>query len=136
VGFKNHILSLNSDEGGSTTQPLYCIVVGTISAEKAHLRKHGNFSTKYNESAQKAKLGFTLVRPSDPVFGPDFDKAFIALDEHQHGISETPYHRHFLLKEEGNGMHMNFALFEPKVSTWSHTLLVVEHNLIFQPVLL
>lgn len=116
VGFKNHILSLNGDEGGDTTQPLYCIVVGIISAEKAHLGKHGNFSPKYNENAQKAKIQFTIVRPSDPVFGPDFDKAVIAFEEHQRGVSETPYHRFFLLKEEGNGMRMNFALFEPKVS--------------------
>ena len=37
-----------------------------------------------DEEAQKAKIQFTLARPSDDVdFGPDFDKAVIAFQELQ-----------------------------------------------------
>lgn len=115
-GLKSHVLSLNNGEGGDTTQPLYCIVVGTVIAEKAYLGKHGNFSLKYNDSAQKAKLQFTITRPNDPDFGPDFDKAVTAFEECQHVISESSNHRYFIQKEEGNAMRMNFPLFEPRVS--------------------
>lgn len=114
-GLKSHVLSLNSCEAGDTTQPLYCIVVGMVSAEKAFLGKHGNFSSKYNDSALKAKIQFTITQPNDADFGPDFDKAITAFEEYQREISESPYHRYFILKEEGNGMRMNFPLFEPKV---------------------
>lgn len=115
VGSRSHTLCLNSAEDRDTTQPLYCIVVGTVSAEKANLGKHGNFSLKYNESALKAKIQFSLTRPNDPDFGPDFDKAVGAFDEYQSGISDSPFHRYFILKEEGNAMRMNFGLFEPRV---------------------
>ena len=100
-------------------QPLYCIVVGIVSAEKAYLRKHGNFSLKYNNNALKAKIQFTITHPNDPEFSPDFDKAVTAFEEYQQGISESPYHRYFILKEEGNAMHMNFGLFEPRVSSYT-----------------
>jgi len=73
----------------------------------------------YNEDTSKAKIQFTVIHPSDPDFGPDFDKAVIAFEEYQRQASETPRHRYFLLQEErtGTAMRMNFALFEPKVCT-------------------
>ena len=117
AGEKNYVLSLNTDEDGNTTEPLLCIVVGVISAEKAYLGKHGNFNTTFNEDASKAKIQFTVMRPSDPDFGPDFDKAVIAFEEYQRQASETSRHRYFLLHEERTAMHMNFGLFEPKVCT-------------------
>ena len=128
-GLKSHVLSLNSGEGSDTTQPLYCIVVGTVSAEKVYLGKHGNFSLKYNENALKAKIQFTITRPNDPDFGPDFDKAIDALEEYQRGISETSYHRYFILKEDGNGMRMNFPLFELKVSFFFFFFHSFDHHL-------
>jgi len=81
--------------------------------EKA-LGKHGNFNPMYNEDASKAKIQFTVIRPSDPDFGLD---SVIAFEEYQCQASETPRHRYFLLQEErtGTAMCMNFVLFEPKV---------------------
>ena len=73
----------------SAIQPLYCIVVGTVSAEKVYLGKHGNFSLKYNDNALKAKIQFTITKPNDSDFGPDFDKAVDAFEEYQRGISES-----------------------------------------------
>lgn len=116
TGTKNHILSVDSSDVDATV-PLYCIVVGTISSNKVFLGKHGNFSTKFTEDAQKAKLQFTVTRPDDVDFGPDFDKAVIAFQEQQSVVSESPQQLFFLLKEEGNAMRMNFGLFEPRVST-------------------
>ena len=77
---------------------------------------HGNFSTKFSDAAQKAKLQFSLTRPNDPDFGNDYDKAVVAFQEYLRAVSETQDHRYFLLKEEGNAMRMNFGLFKPKVS--------------------
>lgn len=116
TGTKTHILSVNGGDSEKSTVPLYCIVVGTISADKSYLGKHGNFSQKFNDNALKAKLQFTVTRPNDIDFGPDFDKAVVAFEDHQRVISETPRHLYFLLKEQGNAMRMNFGLFEPKVS--------------------
>jgi hypothetical protein len=115
IGTKNHVLSVDNDKSDSTV-PLYCIVVGTISSNKTFLGKHGNFSPKFTDDAQKAKIQFTLTRPADPDFGPDFDKAFSSFQRQQRVVSESPVHLHFLLKEEGNAMRMNFGLFESKVS--------------------
>lgn len=115
TGSRNHVLSVASDNLLDATEPLYCIVVGTISDNKAYLGKHGSFSPKFTEDAQKAKIQFTLTRPNDPDFGPDFDKAVVAFQEHQRVVSETPLQLYFLLKEEKNAMRMNFALFESKV---------------------
>jgi hypothetical protein len=98
------------------TELLYCIVVGTITADKSYLAKHGNFILKFNNDAEKAKLQFTVARPDDPDFGPDYDKAVIAFQEYQDAISETADHRYFLLKGERNVMRLNYPLFETKVS--------------------
>ena len=117
TGSKNHILSVKNDNPSEPTEPLYCIVVGTISNNKCFLEKHGSFSPKFNEDALKAKIQFTLSRPNDPDFGPDFDKAIDAFTEYQSSISETPLQRYFILKEENNSLRMNFPLFEPKPRT-------------------
>jgi hypothetical protein len=90
--------------------------VGTISSSRTYLGKHGNFSTNFSTDAQKAKLQFTLTRPDDPDFGPDFDKAVVAFQERQRVVSESSHHLYFLLQDEANAMRMNFGLFEPKVS--------------------
>ena len=111
---KNHILSFNSGEGVQCSEPLYCIVVGTVSADKTYLGKHGNFSSKFNNDARKAKIQFTINHPD---FGADYNKAIVAFQELQSVVSETPRHRYFLLKNEGDGMRMNYGLFEPKVRT-------------------
>ena len=116
IGTKNHTLSLAGGENEQTAEPLYCIVVGTISAEKAYLGKHSNFSPKFTDDAQKAKIQFTVTRPNDSDFGPDFDKAIVTFEKHQRVISKTSLQLYFLLKEGGDAMHMNFGLFEPKVS--------------------
>ena len=58
---KHHILSADCKDVDATV-PLYCIVVGTISSSKTYLGKHGNFSTRFTDDAQKAKLQFTLTR--------------------------------------------------------------------------
>jgi len=117
AGEKNYVLSLNTDGDGNTTEPLLCIVVGVISAEKAYLGKHGNFNATFNEDTSKAKIQFMVIRPSDPDFGLDFDKAVIAFEEYQRQASETSRHRYFLLHKEHTAMHMNFGLFKPKVCT-------------------
>jgi hypothetical protein len=114
-GSRNHILSLASDNPSDPMEPLYCIIVGTIGDNKTYLAKHGSFSSKFSDDAQKAKIQFTLLRPNDPDFGPDFDKAVIAFQDYQNIISESPQHLYFLLKEENNAMRMNFPLFEPKL---------------------
>jgi hypothetical protein len=116
TGSKDHLLSVKSGKDGETTEALYCIVVGTISADRAYLAKHGNFSTKFSDGAQKAKLQFSVTRPNDPDFGNDYDKAVVAFQECLRAVSETPDQRYFLLKEAGNAMRMNFGLFKPKVS--------------------
>lgn len=116
AGEKNYVFSVNNEDE-NTTEPLLCIVVGVISAEKAYLAKHGNFNSTYNEDASKAKIQFSIIHPSDPDFGPDFDNAIITFKEYQRRASETPHHRYFLLQEERTAMHMNFVLFEPKVCT-------------------
>jgi hypothetical protein len=115
VGTKSHVLSVD-DKDPNTTVPLYCIVVGTISSSKTYLGKHGNFAPRFTDDAQKAKLQFTISRPADPDFGPDFDKAFASFRNQQRAIADSCTHLHFLLQEEGNAMRMNFGLFEPKVS--------------------
>ena len=116
TGAKDHILSVNGSDNLENTEPLYCIVIGTVSANKVYLGKHGNFSLKFGEEAQKAKLQFSVSRPNGPDFGADYDKGVLAFQEHQHNVSETHDHCYFLLKEESNAMLMNFALFKPKVS--------------------
>jgi hypothetical protein len=117
TGSRNHLLSVESNTNGiKTTEALYCIVIGMISADKAYLGNHGNFSPKFTDDARKAKLQFTVTRPNDPDFGPDFDKAVLAFEDRQRIISDSPRHRFFLLNEEGNAMRMNFGLFEPRVS--------------------
>jgi hypothetical protein len=115
TGSRNHILSVATDETTDAPEPLYCIIVGTISDNKTYLAKHGSFSPKFSDDAQNAKIQFTLTRPNDPDFGLDFDKAILAFQEYQSIVSETPKHLYFLLKEENNAMRMNFALFEPKI---------------------
>jgi len=87
-----------------------------ISSSKTYLGTHGNFSARFADDALKAKLQFTLTRPDDPDFGPDFDKAVLAFQERQRVISESSVHLHFLLKEGGDAMRMNFNLFDAKVS--------------------
>lgn len=79
---RNHILSIDNNDPDMTV-PLYCIIVSTISSNKTYLRKHSNFSTKYSDNAQKAKIQFTLTCPADPDFGPDFDKAFASFQVQQ-----------------------------------------------------
>ena len=56
AGERNYVLSLQTDDDGDTTEPLFCIVVGVISAEKVYLGRHGNCNTTYNENASKAKM--------------------------------------------------------------------------------
>ena len=107
---------MNGGDNPENTETLYCIVVGTVSDNKVYLGKHGNFSLKFGEEAQKAKLQFSVSRPNDPDFGADYDKAVLAFQEHQRNVSGTRDHRYFLLKEESNAMCMNFELFKPKVS--------------------
>jgi len=128
TGSKHHILSADCEDVDATV-PLYCIVVGTISSSKTYLGKHGNFSTRFTDDAQKAKLQFTLTHPNDPDFGPNFNKAVAAFQEHQRVVSESSLHLHFLLKEEGNAMRMNFNLFDPKVR--NSTSNFCDHHLIF-----
>ena len=115
TGTRNHVLSVANEDPSAPLEPLYCIIVGTISDNKTYLAKHGSFSSKFSEDAQKAKIQFTLTRPNDPDFGSDFDKAIIAFQDYQTIISETPKHLFFILKEENNSLRMNFPLFEPKV---------------------
>jgi hypothetical protein len=100
AGTKTHILTVDDGDINATV-PLYCIVVGTVSNNKAFLGKHGNFSTKFTEDAQKAKLQFTLAHPDDADFGPDFDKAVVAFQEQQRVVSESPVHCATLLPVEG-----------------------------------
>jgi hypothetical protein len=116
-GEKNFILSSANNEDDNTTLLLYCIVVGVISAEKAYLEKHGNFNTKFNTDASKAKIQFSVIRPNDPDFGPDFNKAIVAFEEYQQRASQTPCHHFFLLWEGHIAMRMSFPLFELKVCT-------------------
>jgi len=134
TGTRNHILSVAGDDTLDAAEPLYCIVVGTISDNKAYLGKHGSFSPKFTEDAQKAKIQFTLTRPNDLDFGPDFDKAVVAFQERQRVVSETPLQLYFLLKEENNAMRMNFALFEPKVRYPAlHQTLIIKFSSILPP---
>ena len=62
AGEKNYVLSVNNKDE-NTTEPLLCIVVGVISAEKAYLAKHRNFNSTYNEDASKAKIQFSIICP-------------------------------------------------------------------------
>lgn len=112
AGEKNYVLSANNDEHENAMEPLYCVVVGVISSDKAFLGKHGAYNPKFNSKVTKAKLQFTVIRPDDPEFGPDFDKAIIAFEEYQRRASETPRHLFFL--EPRPAMRLNFPLFEPK----------------------
>ena len=68
-----------------------------------------------HKNSTKAKSQFMVTRPNDIDFGPDFDKAVAAFEDHQRVISETPRHLYFLLKDQGNAMRMNFGLFEAKI---------------------
>ena len=114
TGNRNHVLSVAAKNTSETSEPLYCIVVGTVSDNKVFLAKHGSFSPRFSEDAQKAKIQFTLTRPNDPIFGPDFDKAVLAFQDYQTAISDSTQHLYFVLKEEHNALRMNFPLFEPK----------------------
>jgi len=99
TGSRNHVLSVAGDDLLDAAKPLYCIVIGTISDNKVYLGKHSSFSLKFAKDTQKVKIQFTLTRPNDPDFGPDFDKAVVAFQERQRVISETPLQLYFLLKE-------------------------------------
>ena len=116
TGTKSHILALKTGKDVQTTEPLYCIVVGTILDDKSFLAKHGNFSPRFSDDARKAKLQFTLACPEDPDFALDFEKSVVAFDTLQDNISASTLQQYFLSKDDGNTLRMNYSLFEPKVS--------------------
>lgn len=104
---------------GDPVEPVLLMVVGRVSAEKAYLGSHGNFSPNFAEpnlAVRGAKLQFTLECPvGDPDFEDDFTLAATRLSDAQSQIASTPRHK-FFLQDNNAGMRMNFPLWEKTVS--------------------
>jgi hypothetical protein len=100
--------------GEGPIEEVYCRVVGIVGTEKSYLERHGNYNPDWasNTPMNKAKLQFTLNKPNDPTFGPDFTVAYSRLEGIQDRVAIGNDRSWFLMNK---AMRVSFPLWQVKV---------------------
>lgn len=91
VGWKRegggNVLTESHTKAGKPAEDAVCIIVGEVSEHKLDASSIGNYRPQYNALLTGAKIQFTLERPNDIDFGPDYDIAIANLKQCQNGVA-------------------------------------------------
>jgi len=104
-----------NDENGDS--PALMCIVGVVSGELLQLDSFGSWAEKYGEKLTKAKLKFTLMRPTGHVdFEADFDRAIATIVKLQTLVSVRGSDRSWFY-QSATSLRFKHDLFKERVST-------------------
>ncbi|KAF9472625.1 hypothetical protein BDN70DRAFT_938047 [Pholiota conissans] len=101
-----------------TADPVYCIIVGLVSAENIRMQAHGNYSKSFdNMKFSGSKMQLTIKKPVNTIYEADFDLAIKRLEAIQAAIAvgNAPS-KYFIIRDDKNNkcLRMSYPIFEHK----------------------
>jgi len=127
----NHNKPEDLEAGEDDASPALLCMVGIVSEEMLQLDYFGSWSEKYGEKLTKAKLKFTLMKPTGHIdFESDFDRAMATILKLQTWVSIRGSDRSWFY-QNATSLRFRHDLFKEKVSLCLWITLLVQHVLTF-----